>query len=52
MPQLKAYGVFGMFALLGVLFACTSEPNAAQLKPETLVGEFIFQMADRGDATS
>ena len=47
MPQLRAYVMIEMFALLGVLSGCTSERNA-QLKPETFVGEYVFQMGDSG----
>ena len=49
MPQLRAYVMFGMFALLGVISGCTSGRNA-QLKPETFVGEYVYYSADKGAA--
>jgi len=47
MPQLRAYALIGMFALLGVIFGCTSGENA-QPKPETFVGEYVYYSADKG----
>jgi hypothetical protein len=35
--------MIGMLALLGVISGCTSG-GSAQLKPETFVGEYVFQM--------
>ena len=39
--------MIGMLALFGVFSACTSQRNT-QLKPETFVGDYIFQMGDSG----
>jgi hypothetical protein len=47
MPQLRAFVMIGMFALLGVISGCTPG-GSAQLKPETFVGEYVFQMGDSG----
>ncbi|MGH9581488.1 MAG: hypothetical protein ACRD4O_00950 [Bryobacteraceae bacterium] len=46
MSQLRVY-MIGISALLSILCGCSSERNA-QLKPETFVGEYIFQMGDSG----
>jgi hypothetical protein len=47
MPQLKAYVMIGLLAVLGVIFGCTRRGNP-HLKAETFVGEYIFRVGDRG----
>ena len=36
-----------LFVLLGTLFGCSSQSDA-QLKPESFIGEYVFQMGDSG----
>jgi hypothetical protein len=47
MQEVRAFVLLGLLALLEVTSDCTAERNA-QLKPERLVGEYVYYAADPG----
>ena len=47
MPSLRAYVLVGTLILACAASGCYTKPGP-ELKPESLVGDYVFQMADSG----